>query len=371
MSKTKLSMLGSAIFTLVAIVALAFAFFGGVPQEAHAQDAQKGLQVVSSNGCVGCHGGPQLAGGGAPKLAGTKLSKDQFLAKVRSGGGRMPAFSADKVSDAAVADAYAYAVSLANAPASQATTTTVAATTAAATTAAATTAAATTAAATTQAATTAVATSTTAILPPTQGVTEVTLPASVGAEFTKQLGAAAGKASFKFYVSNETTTTLATTLNKSVTGAGYTSVFPNGFQNQGGTLSGAYTKASAPDLVVVLVDIPANSQEITKGLNVSPQDAAAFATQVAGRRTLVVALAGNNLFANLAGSATTAAATTAPATTRAAGGQGGAPTGAPATGVGGSTQDGGLNALWLLLPLTLITVMSGAALVTRSRRARR
>jgi cytochrome c551/c552 len=386
-SKTRLNVLASAAFTLVAIVALAFAFLGGVAQEAHAQDAQKGLDVVNKNGCVGCHGGAQLTGGIGPKLAGTSLTQDQFLAKVRSGGGRMPPFAASQVSDADVASVYAYARSLGGA--AQATTaaaTTAAATTAAATTAAATTAAATTAAATTAApattaaattaaATTTAATSTGFALPPTPSITEVTLPASIGQAFSKQLGAAASSAALKFYVSNETSRTLATTLNTAVTGSGYRALLPNGFQDQNGTLGGVYTKTSSPDVVVILVDVPANSQEITKGLTVSQQDADAFVKQVAGRKTLVVVLSGNNLISALGAATTTAAATTRAATTAAAttaaGGQGGAPTGAPSTGIGGPSSESGFNALWLLLPFTLLSVMSGVALVARSRRVRR
>jgi CxxC motif-containing protein (DUF1111 family) len=57
--------------------------------------------------CGGCHGAGE-GGNGVPALFGFSEGKDAFVKKVRSGGGGMPAFSADALSDDAVASFYAF-----------------------------------------------------------------------------------------------------------------------------------------------------------------------------------------------------------------------------------------------------------------------
>jgi len=48
--------------------------------------------------CATCHG-ENAEGGQGPKLAGVDLDYDEFLAKVRHGGGEMPAIPKTEVSD--------------------------------------------------------------------------------------------------------------------------------------------------------------------------------------------------------------------------------------------------------------------------------
>lgn len=62
-------------------------------------------QAFSSN-CSSCHGASGNGVGDAPSIPGD-LSQEQFVATVRSGRGRMPAFSASQISDAELADTYA------------------------------------------------------------------------------------------------------------------------------------------------------------------------------------------------------------------------------------------------------------------------
>jgi mono/diheme cytochrome c family protein len=124
-------------FMLAIGLALAIGILASATPEVNAQatgDPARGLQVMQANNCLGCHGGPQLTGNIGPRLAGTSLTYEQFLAKVRSGGGRMPPYPASAVSDEDVRNVHAYARSLSTAPGGQATTAAAGATTAAATT---------------------------------------------------------------------------------------------------------------------------------------------------------------------------------------------------------------------------------------------
>lgn len=50
--------------------------------------------------CEGCHGKQGAGQGNFPKLAGTKLTLDQFKTIIRGGKGGMPAYAADAYSDA-------------------------------------------------------------------------------------------------------------------------------------------------------------------------------------------------------------------------------------------------------------------------------
>jgi len=75
-------------------------------------DSLAGQHAWQEQPCAGCHGA-DAEGDFGPKLAGTELDIDQFLALLRAGRGSMPAFAVDKVSDSEAQDIYAWLRSLA------------------------------------------------------------------------------------------------------------------------------------------------------------------------------------------------------------------------------------------------------------------
>jgi mono/diheme cytochrome c family protein len=76
-------------------------------------DADAGAQAWASSPCAGCHGA-NAEGKIGPMLAGTQLSLDQVKNKVHQGtsGMEMPRFSAEQVSDADIANIYAWLTSV-------------------------------------------------------------------------------------------------------------------------------------------------------------------------------------------------------------------------------------------------------------------
>jgi mono/diheme cytochrome c family protein len=74
-------------------------------------DAETGRQVWQTKECIDCHG-DNAEGDRGPTLAGTGLTVDAVLLQVRTGKGRMPAFTADEVSDVEVQQIYAWLRSL-------------------------------------------------------------------------------------------------------------------------------------------------------------------------------------------------------------------------------------------------------------------
>ncbi len=87
-----------------------------------AGNIDKGKQAFSADGCNGCHG-DEAEGGMGPQLASTTKSFPEFLAVVRKPKGVMPAFNAATLSDAQVADLYAFVKSLGSGAASKSSTT--------------------------------------------------------------------------------------------------------------------------------------------------------------------------------------------------------------------------------------------------------
>lgn len=85
-----------------------------VPLRAHPADAANGQKLFASLGCSRCHGAagegmPQPSNPSAPpKVAGTRLSLQDFVRTVRAPKGQMPPFSGKQVSDAELADVYAF-----------------------------------------------------------------------------------------------------------------------------------------------------------------------------------------------------------------------------------------------------------------------
>jgi cytochrome c553 len=75
-------------------------------------DPETGHQVWQSKPCIGCHGA-NAEGKIGPRLAGTGLTFDAVLLRVRSGKASMPAFTTDQVSDLELQQIYAWLRSLA------------------------------------------------------------------------------------------------------------------------------------------------------------------------------------------------------------------------------------------------------------------
>jgi mono/diheme cytochrome c family protein len=95
---------------VVILVALVVAACGGGGAAAPSTqgDANAGAKTWASSPCVACHGA-NAEGGAGPRLAGTSLPFDTVKNTVRNGrGGEMPKFSADQVSDADIANIYAW-----------------------------------------------------------------------------------------------------------------------------------------------------------------------------------------------------------------------------------------------------------------------
>jgi mono/diheme cytochrome c family protein len=101
--------LSIVVVVLVALVVAACGGGGGGAAAPSTQgDAKAGAQAWASKPCAGCHGA-NAEGGAGPRLAGTSLTLDRVKNTVRNGrGGEMPKFSADQVSDADIANIYAW-----------------------------------------------------------------------------------------------------------------------------------------------------------------------------------------------------------------------------------------------------------------------
>ncbi len=98
-----------------ALTILALAGCAAVPLASRAQApagaAKHGQQVFMAVGCYQCHG-TMGHGGQGPNLARLKLPAAAFEALVRQPVGAMPAYSANTVAAADLADVYAYLQSI-------------------------------------------------------------------------------------------------------------------------------------------------------------------------------------------------------------------------------------------------------------------
>ena len=98
--------LSLAAVILVALVVTACGGGAAAPQTQG--DANAGAQAWVAKSCAGCHGA-NAEGGIGPKLAGTPLPFDTVKNTIRNGkGAGMPKLSADQVSDADIANIYAW-----------------------------------------------------------------------------------------------------------------------------------------------------------------------------------------------------------------------------------------------------------------------
>jgi mono/diheme cytochrome c family protein len=83
-------------------------------QKAAAGNAQNGKAAFEKMGCNLCHGaqGEGVSGAGqnkgVPRIASPNLSLEDFTQQVRKPRGQMPPFSTERVSDAELADVYAF-----------------------------------------------------------------------------------------------------------------------------------------------------------------------------------------------------------------------------------------------------------------------
>jgi len=100
--------LGGAMALVLAFPAFAFA------QQAPAGDAAKGEALYKADGCFECHGGVGQGSRatGGPRLARTALPLDAFVQQLRQPSNEMPPYVASVISDANVADIYAFLQSL-------------------------------------------------------------------------------------------------------------------------------------------------------------------------------------------------------------------------------------------------------------------
>lgn len=116
-------------FLLSVALVLSVAAIAGVNAQAAPQaagaggatggNAQNGKKVFASHGCAACHGASGQGAAG-PKIAPPPLEFPGFVKQVRDPVGEMPPFTPDQVSDADLADAYAFLKSAQPAQPSQA-----------------------------------------------------------------------------------------------------------------------------------------------------------------------------------------------------------------------------------------------------------
>jgi mono/diheme cytochrome c family protein len=78
---------------------------------AAAQDPEAGQALWTENNCKNCHG-ESGEGGWCFPLAGSASTADAWIAQVRSPRNRMPAYTADQISDQTISDIRAYLASL-------------------------------------------------------------------------------------------------------------------------------------------------------------------------------------------------------------------------------------------------------------------
>jgi len=99
----------SVVTSGVVVSAMAVAAFG----QAAAGNAQNGRKLFASNGCYECHGyEAQGATPTGPRLGPRPLAYAAFAKYVRQPAGQMPPYTSKIVSDAALADIYAFLQSL-------------------------------------------------------------------------------------------------------------------------------------------------------------------------------------------------------------------------------------------------------------------
>jgi len=91
------------------LLSLSLAFIVHAQNTAPAGNAQKGKQLFQSYGCYQCHGREAQGGSGTgPRLAPKPIAFAQLSKYVRQPTGQMPPYTRRVVSDADLADIYAF-----------------------------------------------------------------------------------------------------------------------------------------------------------------------------------------------------------------------------------------------------------------------
>ena len=112
-------------FLIAAVAALTFATCSktmaqtsnAAPKAAASSgDAQNGKRLFLSDGCWECHGRQAQGGAAGPRLGPGPLPLAAILKYVRQPSGQMPPYTAKVISDAELADVYAYLQSLPQPP---------------------------------------------------------------------------------------------------------------------------------------------------------------------------------------------------------------------------------------------------------------
>lgn len=251
-----------------------------------------------------------------------------------------------------------------------------------------------------QAATPTAAAGATLTLPAIPSTTEITLDPAIRTEIVKQLPAQLKDAVLKVFVSDDTADKVASSVDTALTAGGYKFGIPGQTKpvDQSGTFAGLYLKAGSPDLLFAITTVPTNTAELNN-LNIpgiTAADAQKFLDQVKGHKTLAIAIGAPNLLQSLAqlGGATTtpsgqAASTTAAVTVGATVGAtprvtvganatvtirptpAPAQGGAPASGLGGeSNQTEGFSYGLLLVILLAALVASGVGYLAVKQRGK-
>ena len=108
------------LIVCVAMLAMAFACSSARAQgaaakskDAGASDLQNGKRIFASTGCVACHGADGKGTTIAPQIAPPPLPLADLIHYVRQPSGKMPPVGASVVSDAQLADVYAFLQSVA------------------------------------------------------------------------------------------------------------------------------------------------------------------------------------------------------------------------------------------------------------------
>jgi mono/diheme cytochrome c family protein len=76
--------------------------------KAPAGDADNGKKIFASYGCYQCHNYAAHGGGAGPKLAPNPIAYAAFVRQLRTPRSEMPPYTAKVVSDAEIADIYAF-----------------------------------------------------------------------------------------------------------------------------------------------------------------------------------------------------------------------------------------------------------------------
>ena len=85
-------------------------------QNAPAGNAQNGKKLFTSYGCWECHGREAQGGVGGPRIGPNPVAFPAFQRYVRQPAGQMPPYTSKVVSDAELADIYAFLQSLPQPP---------------------------------------------------------------------------------------------------------------------------------------------------------------------------------------------------------------------------------------------------------------